>query len=796
MKLKAVSIENPGVLPYRVRINLSAILDYWKKLAEDVNAPQAEEARHVLKLVDKVPLLKESFDDIQILEKHEKIVKQLIRPLFPEMLQTNEIKAIAIPFQKYFYNPTARLQKIIGQASEPPLGPMQSLSGDEVYRMACTIILNQFYGAGINASRPIYMVIKDDNTGIERCYRTFINGDFLKISTNKKTVKLSKDEIRELLDNFDNYDLWKDKIPPESYDIEGFAIMNLFDVTTDVALNEIKHSLLEKDILREPEQIKQLEKSVQAYFGSTRIELSMGAVDMERNMIMPLTTKSWMCRNAEVERYKKYDAEECFCSNSFEELFGIRNAIVVSDMSEKENIPSPLMQRMKNAGVKSFLIHPIDVKDRFKGFIELTSRDSYVINSTLMQKMRDITPMFDVAFERGVEAFESQVESVIQAEFTRLHPSVSWKFYDVAEQIIQHREKGGAEDPEEVVFNQVVPLYGQFDIRGSSTARNDAIQHDLTVQLSAAESVFDHITSTNKMPVYDQLKYRIQKFRNSLGEGISAGDEIKILDFLKAEIYPVFNHLSGVDKKIKKQIDKYLAGLDGELGVVYDHRKKYEDSVTIINETVQDVIDQHQKRGQEMYPHYFEKYKTDGVEYNLYIGQSISPRIPYNDLYLKNLRLWQLFLTHAVELKLNEIQEDLPEQLRVASLILVHDAPMSIRFRMDEMKFDVDGAYNVRYEIVKKRIDKARIKGTDERITQPGFLTIIYSTDEELSEYRKYIDYFVDLGMFDPNVENHQLEDLQGITGLRAIRMKINYEVPEHQLAEGLEDSLNKILST
>jgi hypothetical protein len=39
----------------------------------------------------------------------------------------------------------------------------------------------------------------------------------------------------------------------------------------------------------------------------------------------------------------------------------------------------------------------------------------------------------------------------------------------------------------------------------------------------------------------------------------------------------------------------------------------------------------------------------------------------------------------------------------------------------------VDGAYDIRYEIVKKRIDKALIKGTNERATQPGKIVIVYS---------------------------------------------------------------------
>ena len=58
---------------------------------------------------------------------------------------------------------------------------------------------------------------------------------------------------------------------------------------------------------------------------------------------------------------------------------------------------------------------------------------------------------------------------------------------------------------------------------------------------------------------------------------------------------------------------------------------------------------------------------------------------------------------------------------------------------MDEKQFDVDGAYNIRYEIIKKRIDKAHLKGTKERLTVPGKIAIVYSQDKDADEYLKYI---------------------------------------------------------
>jgi hypothetical protein len=40
----------------------------------------------------------------------------------------------------------------------------------------------------------------------------------------------------------------------------------------------------------------------------------------------------------------------------------------------------------------------------------------------------------------------------------------------------------------------------------------------------------------------------------------------------------------------------------------------------------------------------------------------------------------------------------------------VYNEKIDIRFRMDEKRFDVDGAYNSYYEIIKKRLDKAHVK--------------------------------------------------------------------------------------
>jgi hypothetical protein len=116
---------------------------------------------------------------------------------------------------------------------------------------------------------------------------------------------------------------------------------------------------------------------------------------------------------------------------------------------------------------------------------------------------------------------------------------------------------------------------------------------------------------------------------------------------------------------------------------------------------------------------------------------------------------------------------------------------MAIRFRFDEKRFDIDGAYNMRYEIVKKRIDKALIKGSDERLTQPGKIAIVYSQPREAQEYRDYIAYLQAAGELTEEVETLILEDLPGAQGLHALRVTVAMQPPNSAPCDRTGESLD-----
>jgi hypothetical protein len=210
--------------------------------------------------------------------------------------------------------------------------------------------------------------------------------------------------------------------------------------------------------------------------------------------------------------------------------------------------------------------------------------------------------------------------------------------------------------------------------------------------------------------------------------------------------------------------------------MLYHHRKEYEQSISRINDVLAHFIDKEQAAAQKVYPHYFERFMTDGLEFNIHMGQSITPRKKFDEIYLRNMKMWQLTVLTKASRITHKLEEELPHPLRTTQLILAHSQPLSISFRTEERKFDVDGAYNTRYEIVKKRIDKVHIKETNERLTQPGKIAIVYSQGKDAAEYTEYIEFLQNQNLIKAGIEHHDLEELQGVSGLKALRVDVNFD--------------------
>ena len=764
--------------PMRIQISFNKLFEKYALYLKSDDAFFANKAARILELKSKFPFFSEGISDFSLLETYQNEIEIILQDCFNDVLTYNEIKTASVPFQNIIFNASERFKSIIKNAGEGFVLNIKNMPLDDTYIMACTIILRFCYGYDLNLKRPLIYEIPDDK-GIMRYYKILYNADFCEITPTEKAIKITEEDYEMLLDNFHDVDLWKAKFPVDSYVFNGFVISNIFDVTDDQSISNIKSTLISKKAIGQDGFSNSLHDAFRSFLGIDNLKIGFSFYDKESNgfeHVYGSNMRSYLLNDLD-----QLNCEDALCGESYKKLLKEKSYYSVSYVSKlyhryKENAP-PHIQSLYKQGVESAVLAPIANASGLLGVLEIVSEKPKVLNSISANKLVDVMPFIISAVERSINEEENLIEAIIQQECTSIHPSVYWKFRKAAKKFLLDKQVLGSNaNFSKLVFKDVYPLFGQIDVKGSSDARNQATQKDLVLQLTLVEKIIESIPEHLNLPIYNQILFQVQAFKKDIKTEFKVDSEQVVNAFFKSEIKPLFHFLAKKDAKLEEAVNDYFSKIDEALDIVYYYRKNYDDTIALINKNMAALLDKKQLEAQQMYPHFFERFKTDGVEHNMYIGESITKEESFNMIYLYNLRLWQLQVMCEMENAYYNNQDKYPVSLDVTSMILVFNQPLSIRFRMDEKQFDVDGTYNARYEVVKKRVDKAFIKGTEERVTEKGKLSIVFSQKEDGQEYMRYIKFLQSKNTLSDDVEIVELEDLQGVTGLKAIKVSILYK--------------------
>jgi hypothetical protein len=758
--------------PFKTQISFHKLIESLEEIALSDIDYRSNYAKALLKEIEPFPEFRIGIVDLSIIEKNKTLIKYLLADLFPTALAKNEIKAVTIPFQNLTFNFSERFTKILKEAGGDFDMSIRDFDDNQFYILSCILILNSYFKQSFEINKPLFYDIPDSN-GILKHYRILYNADFLEITPTKKSIVLTPEDIDQLMDNYDDISLWREKFPLESWSLKGFGIVSLFDATTESAISNLKSNLLKAD--NEINDHQSFEVIFRSIFKVPDLKVGLIIYNEEEGKF----TKPPF-NNNEISSYILYDQEETVnCQNAFfgcslntlleeKKPFTISNVAQFSTIDGNEGLGKHLLRQ----NINSCILAPVLKNNKLLGIIELVSSKARALNSINANNLDLLLPYLIDTLERYNIDLQNQIEAVIQREYTSIHSSVYWKFKNEAEKYYKTNNPNKDYIFKEIVFKEVYPLYGQIDIKGSSQHRNDTVKEDLKNQLKTLLTIFERLKSNNPLTLLEQRKFEMHSYFNELQQELKADSEQQIQSYIQKEIHPILKN-SKVNPDCQLLIDSYFEELDPKSALFYHSRKKFDDAMSIINKKMAFVLDKEQIEAQKIFSHYFERFKTDGVEHNLYIGASITPSQHFDIMYLNNLRLWQLQTLCKMELEHHRLKSILPYELDVTSLILVFSSPLSIRFRMDEKRFDVDGTYNARYEVVKKRIDKANIKGTQERITQKEKITIVYSHSYEEAEYLKYIKFLQFKKILEPTIEQFDIEELQGVSGLKALRIKV-----------------------
>ena len=696
---------------------------------------------------------------------------RLVRHFFPEINPVAKLGALSKPTDPTSLLLAPELREILARGKTVLTADRATMDATLV---AGLLILNQHYGQSITINQRRILSCEDPDNELTTYFAMKPSYDYVRVVATGKLPELDETQIRELLSRPEDSAYWLATLPPECFRFEGIQVVQIFDVTGEISITRLQNLLMKRDTVLSERRLTQIERVMQDYLRVPDLKLGALALDYPRRRAA--CHSSLIRQDILAQRVPDMLAPELGSTIYYEVCVDAKTTIY-DDLRECRTDKRALDEMLIDEGYLSLVLVPLLGRNHHViGIVELASPRPRAFQKLVLYQLDAIVPLFRQAMRRSRDEMETKVQTVMRQTFTALDPSVEWRFIEAATEIIE-RELTDTEDTSglfmpEIRFENVWALYAQADIVSSSKLRNEAIREDLIIELSVAEQLLAEPTVRQTYPLAGKLVYDIQELLKVLDESMSPGDEQQVQEFIQFAFQPMYEQLRGMPN-MSNVIAGYLTTLNAARPNGKTKREAYEQSVRAITGLVSRVIVRAQESAQLIVPHYFSKYRTDGVEYNIYAGQSLLQEGTFSEIHLQNLRLWQLQSMIDVTKAVARLGPRLPTPMYTAQLIFAFGTPITIQFRMDEKRFDVEGAYNVRYEVIKKRIDKALIRGTEERLTQPNHVAVVYSHHSDADNYRQLMTYLHGTGQIAGEIETLELEPMQGVDGLSALRMRV-----------------------
>ena len=777
---------NLANLPFETVLSLEPLIDFYRSAAgrngmSGVRLIAAEIERALARAPDLArPLIgADAGTDVQpgVLQRNREALDLLMTSVFPPALRDREVGAALVPFEFRAIYGTPVFEQLFTQPDGTINGRVHLDLRTFTYGKILSAylhILHSVYGLDVPFEYPVIFTVADPETGLDRHFDITTDLRFVRVEPVGEVPALDAERRRKLLNNLSDLTFWRELFPPNSFRFQGFTILHADDITEHRVLSLLENDLVDGERIMAGQNFQLLAERLRTLLHEPRIEMGLAALDGAQLLV--LNEPSMPFERPFARPTSRYRLDE-LKGSLFRRCMDERLMLIVEDLGGATD-GTPLEARMRQAGVRNLVVAPLLVQEQPAGVLYLWAREPGTLHALNVMQLQESLPLFASAVRRGLEALQNRVRNVIMGEYTTIHPSVEWRFRQAALNYIQRREQGRAAEIEPIVFHDVYPLFAATDIRSSSTHRNEAIREDLLDHLEQANDVLESAAQAHRLPLLVHLRERIDRYRTALRNGFTSGDETAVRDFLRQDVDPILTHLRQLDDEMRRRVEAYQACTDAETGSFYTRCRAFENSVARINQTISAYLDAEEAKLQAFLPHYFEKHQTDGVAFSIYAGASLVEQGDFDPAYVRLLRLWQLYVMCGIARRVEPLKHSLDVPLETTHLVLVQDTPVSIRYRFDETRFDVDGAQHIRYEIMKQRVEKACLRDSDERLTQPERLAVVYAQDREGEEYARYIDYLIDRGLLAGPVESLELADLQGMKGLRAFRVAVALDAP------------------
>jgi len=601
------------------RRNVAASLEYGSCLVEGLEAK-----------LQSAPELLEPIEDLTILDRHQDLLKSLMSLVFPPAFWKTDLVGAFVPFNlRPVYTSPSFKRLLLNDNGTFKSSP---LMGEENYLMgrilrAYFLILEKYYGIHPDIDYPITQVVPDPDTGLDLYLRIKPNLQFIEVHPKGKLKEITEAERARILENMTNPTVLREILPPENFEFHGFGALYVFDVTQSEIVSALERSLIDQESIFSQSGFQLLQQKLRTLFRSPTLVAGLAAI--KGDQVMLLNVGCDLSENSVFSGSLHLPLSE-FEGSFYERAFAENRVLLIRDLKE-ETLRTRAEEAVFQGGARALLIAPLTYQGSMIGTLDIASPNPGEFGPEHLMLMSQIIPIFALAVKRALDETDHQIQSVIKQKCTAVHPAVEWRFHEAAFHHLDRIRMQQPSDLEPIVFRDVYPLYAISDIRGSSDARNRAVQNDLEDQLDSALRVIHLAKEARPMPILEELSHRLGRQLERIRAGLSSGDEAAVIKMLKTDVEPLFAPFQDFSPQVRQAIEGYQSALDARLGTIYHKRREFEESVSLLNKRISLYLDREQTEAQSVFPHYFEKHQTDGVDYLIYVGASLSEKGVFNE---------------------------------------------------------------------------------------------------------------------------------------------------------------------
>lgn len=803
MQTTLLNIKPEGIETMHCKrvLTFRPFVEYIKKIKDKTNSHKKYFFSYVIEEFEKHPKLLKAVD-VNEMKDYEGLM-ELIYNSLSKMIEDEDVNywALSTPMKPTIFYSTNAFHKLISSIVDDKICHVVKTISPNVeeghpLEFIYSVILDKYYGIPSFFNTDIIHALDDKKTGLTHYYKVILDPRFIDIIPDKELPEIKFDILKSATyDKMEKLRWIQEVLPLDTFRFEGFGITTITDVSVKHATENIKNFILNHNHYDGENYFANVSHWLKVIVENNDIEFGLlPALHVNKKLVF---NDGLYVNSLLINAAKRNGMEESNYMALIEKYFKSPKLIFFSEITAEEEEKHTYLKLLSANGIQSYALIPVYFGNNLVGVLEVYSRKKMVFDEIMLSKLDPIIPLLSQLLKNGIHEFHDGIDKIIKEKFTSIQPSVQWKFNEAAWHFIRDKKiHKRSMEIEEIDFENVYPLYGAIDIRNSTIERNIALNKDMQVQFTILIAMLEKLKKESGFGLMDEKIFLAKRWLREIEKTEGFNQLIALNDFLDNSITPFLTDYKKGNAWAEPIIDEYFEAIDDQSGIAFKNRRELEKSMNKVIGSVNDYLEKMQDDIQQAYPSYFEKFRTDGVEYDIYIGQSIAPEKHFSDIYLKNLRLMQLSSMASIARLTETVAETLPVKVQTTQLIFIHSQAIDIKFRKDEKRFDVEGSYNIRYHVVKKRIDKVFIKDTEERLTQPGKIALVYINQQDANEYINYIHYLQGQNILCDDLEELDLEELQGVSGLKALRVGVVKGIKEEDVPEIIETEIQHAVTS